>query len=366
MATNNHVIFNNVTTNEGSAYSGSTGIFTCKYSGTYAFSWTIATSSQRYTNADLVLNDVAIGSSFTDARGSSVTADSSTGFVVYNLKVGDKVRVIINGTADALYSTFSGWMLQQNNTSFYAKAMSPLDRPLSSSHGFEFQSVVNNGNVYDSTSGIFTCPETGLYALAFSAETSGKDFMVYFYRGGSKLNEIGVWPDSSSGVLQDTSSTLQLFFLSRGDKIYLYPSESDAIIKPFHSTFSGWHIEAPTSDTPAFVEYISTSTSTTPIRYNREFLDLSHSFSTSYFQAPKDGVYLFFWNMEVLDRHLRSFLQVNDSTVGRTVSDGHTAGYDSGSNLAILRLRKNDFVRVAQDYTADGDQTMISGYFMFS
>lgn len=121
-----------------------------------------------------------------------------------------------------------------------------------------------------------------------------------------------------------------------------------------------------TSDTPAFVEYTSTSTSTTPIRYNREFLDLSHSFSTSYFQAPKDGVYLFFWNMEVLDRHLRSFLQVNDSTVGRTVSDGHTAGYDSGSNLAILRLRKNDFVRVAQDYTADGDQTMISGYFMFS
>lgn len=131
-----------------------------------------------------------------------------------------------------------------DNTSFYAKAMSPLDRPSSSSHGFEFQSVVNNGNVYDSTSGIFTCPEQGLYALAFSVETSGKDFMVYFYRGGSKLNEIGVWPDSSSGVLQDTSSTLQLFFLSRGDKIYLYPSESDAIIKPFHSTFSGWHIEA--------------------------------------------------------------------------------------------------------------------------
>lgn len=112
MATNGHVIFNNVTTNEGSAYSGSTGIFTCKYSGAYAFSWTIATSSQRYTNTDLVVNDVAIGSSFTDSRGSSVSADSSTGFVVNNLKVGDRVRVNINGTADALYSTFSGWRLQ--------------------------------------------------------------------------------------------------------------------------------------------------------------------------------------------------------------------------------------------------------------
>uniref|UniRef100_A0A8W8LPU8 C1q domain-containing protein n=1 Tax=Magallana gigas TaxID=29159 RepID=A0A8W8LPU8_MAGGI len=366
MAQTGHVIFKNVTTNEGSAYSGTTGIFTCKYSGAHAFSWTIATSSQRYTNADLVVNDVAIGSSFTDSRGSSVAADSSTGFVVFNLKVGDKVRVNINGTADALYSTFSGWRLQQNNASFYAKALSSLDKPSSASHGFEFQSVVNNGNVYDSTNGVFTCPETGLYALAFAVETSGLDFMVYFYRGGSKLNEIGVWPDSSNGLLQDTSSTLQIFLLTRGDQIYLYPSESDARIKPFHSTFSGWRIENPTSNTPAFVEYISSSTSTTPIRFNREALDITSSFSISSFQAPKDGVYLFFWNMEVSSRHLRTFLEVNDSIVGRTVSDGHTAGYDSGSNLAILRLRRNDNVRVAQDYTADGDQTMISGYFMFS
>lgn len=128
MAQTGHVIFKNVTTNEGSAYSGTTGIFTCKYSGAYAFSWTIATSSQRYTNADLVLNDVAIGSSFTDSRGSSVAADSSTGFVVYNLKVGDKVRVNINGTADALYSTFSGWRLQQSMFLFY----------------FVFLAVINN------------------------------------------------------------------------------------------------------------------------------------------------------------------------------------------------------------------------------
>lgn len=128
MAQTGHVIFKNVTTNEGSAYSGTTGIFTCKYSGAYAFSWTIATSSQRYTNADLVVNDVAIGSSFTDSRGSSVAADSSTGFVVYNLKVGDKVRVNINGTADALYSTFSGWRLQQSMFLFY----------------FVFLAVINN------------------------------------------------------------------------------------------------------------------------------------------------------------------------------------------------------------------------------
>lgn len=151
MATNNHVIFNNVTTNEGSAYSGSTGIFTCKYSGTYAFSWTIATSSQRYTNADLELNDVAIGSSFTDARGSSVTADSSTGFVVYNLKVGDKVRVNINGTADALYSTFSGWMLQQSMFDFYYVCLAV------NYEQFSFRTKIKSLSTIDTISLITSC-----------------------------------------------------------------------------------------------------------------------------------------------------------------------------------------------------------------
>ena len=52
------------------------------------------------------MNELAIGSSYTDSRGSSVTADTSTGFVVYNLKIGGKVRVTINGTADCTFQHF--------------------------------------------------------------------------------------------------------------------------------------------------------------------------------------------------------------------------------------------------------------------
>ena len=54
-----------------------------------------------------MINDVSVGSSFTDSRG-NITSDSSTGFVVYDLKAGDKVRVKVNGTtaANALFSTF--------------------------------------------------------------------------------------------------------------------------------------------------------------------------------------------------------------------------------------------------------------------
>lgn len=60
-------------------------------------------------NVDFVVNDVVIGLLFIDFRGSSVVVDFSIGFVVYNFKVGDKVRVNINGIVDVLYFMFLGW-----------------------------------------------------------------------------------------------------------------------------------------------------------------------------------------------------------------------------------------------------------------
>ena len=111
--------------------------------------------------------------------------------------------------------------------------------------------------------------------------------------------------------------------------------------------------------------YTSYSTSSKPLRYNIEVLDTSNSFNNTHFLAPKDGVYLFFWNMHAYSRRLESFLQVNDQTVGRTIGDGRTAYYDSSSNLVIVRLYKNDNVKVMHDGLADGYETMISGYFLF-
>ncbi|XP_078340940.1 uncharacterized protein LOC111106401 isoform X3 [Crassostrea virginica] len=360
--TNGYVVFNNCKTNEGSAYDEMTGIFTCKYSGTYAFSWTIATSGHRYTEAELLVNDEVIGSSGTDSRPSRDTADSSTGFVACNLGVGDKVRIRVNGTADGNYSTFSGWRLPDGNSSLYARAMSQLNPPSTTARGYPFQSVINNGNHYDSNTGIYTCPEDGLYAFTFTVEASnGRNFNALLRRSGRSLSSISVWSDVASGDYVDTSSTLQIYSLSQGDKIYVYGS----VIEPLHSTFAVWRIGNTSSDTPAFMGYPSSSTSSNPLIYNREVLDTSNSFNNTHFQAPKNGVYLFFWNMEANNRRLESFLQVNDQTVGRTIGDGRTAGYDSSSNLVIVRLHKNDNVKVMHDGVADGDQTMISGYFLF-
>ena len=111
--------------------------------------------------------------------------------------------------------------------------------------------------------------------------------------------------------------------------------------------------------------YTSYHTSSNPLRYNIEVLDTSNSFNNTHFLAPKDGVYLFFWNIHGISIRLESFLQVNDQTVGRTIGDGRAASFDSGSNLVIVRLHKNDNVKVMCDGRADDDQTMISGYFLF-
>ena len=118
--------------------------------------------------------------------------------------------------------------------------MSLLSKPSTTSRGYPFQSVVNNGNHYDSSTGIYTCPEDGLYAFTFTVEASnGRAFGVYLYRSGSRLSYFSVYPDAASGDYVDTSSTLQIYSLSQGDTISVY---GDGVIEPLHSTFSVWRI----------------------------------------------------------------------------------------------------------------------------
>jgi hypothetical protein len=101
------------------------------------------------------------------------------------------------------------------------------------------------------------------------------------------------------------------------------------------------------------------------VTYTSEQLDTRGSFSSSDFRVPQNGVYVIFWNMEAYEKYLESTLVVNGVEYGHTVSDGRSADYDSGSNVAVLRLRSGDVVRVMQSTSADGDQTIISGYMLF-
>ena len=117
--------------------------------------------------------------------------------------------------------------------------MSQLNRPSTSSRGYPFQSVINNRNHYDSNKGIYTCPEDGLYAFTFTVEASnGRGFSVHLYRSGSQIQS-WVFPIAAGGDYLDTSSTLQIYSLTKGDTIYVYGS---GVVEPLHSTFAVWRI----------------------------------------------------------------------------------------------------------------------------
>ncbi|XP_065936907.1 uncharacterized protein [Magallana gigas] len=347
-----------VITNECAAYDKSSGIFTCQICGTYVFSWTIASSQHHQTTADLLVNDVSVGSTATYPRGSESDnlKGSSTGFVVYNLKVGDKVRVILNGTAIGKFSTFSGWKLQHDTPSFYARASTNLKGSVfrASKVGFKFQNVLtNNGDVYNPDNGVITIPETGVWALTISAEVStGFDCL--------SVGKPHIHPRIWIFLKEDTSSSLIFRNLSYGDRLFWYSSYNETLTAT-RSSISGWLI-GPTNSRPLFMASSDSPTSS-PVDFTWEYIDQTDSLLGSEFQASKSGVYLIFWN--TIDKEMVvTTLMVNDKEAGRAVTSISQHSYmDNGSNFAILRLQKNDVITIKTNTSSD--YVSISGYFLF-
>lgn len=350
--TDDYVIFNHVITNEGAAYKSS-GIFTCQFGGTYVFSWTIASSQNHQTRADLLVNDISLGSTATYSRGSGSDdlKGSSTGFVVYDLQVGDKVRVILNGSALAEFSTFSGWKLQHDTLSFYARASTNLTSPDIRDSGYKFQNVLtNNGGLYNPDNGVITIPDTGIWALTISVETTRSFDSLNV---GRSIYHPRVYVYSE----EDTASFLLIMTLSLGDRLYWHSSYNTTLL-PVHSAISGWLI-GPINARPTFMAAADTSTIPSPVNFTREYLDLANSLSGTDYRASKSGVYLIFLNAYA-KRLLETTLLIN----GRTItSTRHQSSRDHGSNVAILRLQKDDVVTV--ETNAASDYVSISGYFLF-
>ena len=112
------IIFNDVITNEGGAYNGSTGIFTCPAGGVYAFIWTLRTTSGKYCGANLVINGSVQSKIRARAYLGGISEDNvwsmATMSGTFRLTEGDRVWVRsqdYNYFATSPDNAFSGWKL---------------------------------------------------------------------------------------------------------------------------------------------------------------------------------------------------------------------------------------------------------------
>ena len=109
------IVFDNIITNIGAAYSPSNGVFTCKMAGIYVFVWTTTNKNRTWMNTELVLNGQWKGIAFSDS-GDHDDYSVASNTVVLDLDVGDQVWIRAgtwhNGHLGGESRTsFSGFML---------------------------------------------------------------------------------------------------------------------------------------------------------------------------------------------------------------------------------------------------------------
>ena len=112
---NNKKLIHEVTvTNEGSAYSPVSGIFTTPYNGTYFFTWNVVTYHGHYCALYLYKNDKWVAIATGDGRGKSTGSNGGSNAGVWNLIEGDTMW-LKTSTCEYIYpgknTFFSGFKI---------------------------------------------------------------------------------------------------------------------------------------------------------------------------------------------------------------------------------------------------------------
>ena len=111
------IVYDNVITNIGGAYSGTTGTFTCPMDGVYVFTWTLTTQYTKYCKANLYVNGnqqsgIQAYASLQTVSDWASTPSTMTG--TFSLSSGDRVWVQTNSCTHfqgSPYNALSGWKM---------------------------------------------------------------------------------------------------------------------------------------------------------------------------------------------------------------------------------------------------------------
>ena len=245
-------------------------------------------------------------------------------------------------------------------------------------------SVLDVGNVYDSSSSTFTAPYDGYYALNYKIYASSNDGRnsPKFYINGVVNNDGGVTAAGNGGAtVQETTGRL-LVELSEGDEVTVHDigSAGTADICSISSTnwastmceFSG-HLIATTSESNVVVFHATNTASQTNIvsaeliLFQSSSLNIGggYSTSTSTFTAPYDGYY---------DLRYTVYSSTNDDPVcpsfwingvieedaGQSFAGTGGVSYQEASGRLLVLLSKDDYVQVRQNSRESGTTADIS------
>ncbi|CAG2212681.1 unnamed protein product [Mytilus edulis] len=108
--------FERVTTNEGNAFNGGTGIFTCPKSGLYLFMWNVMVDQGHQTQISFVVNGATRRWSYAVATAINAGYQNAANHDIVRLNEGDKVWIAddyASGEIHPHHTTFSGVLLSQ-------------------------------------------------------------------------------------------------------------------------------------------------------------------------------------------------------------------------------------------------------------
>ncbi|XP_076071725.1 complement C1q-like protein 4 [Mytilus galloprovincialis] len=108
--------FERVTMNEGNAFNGGTGIFTCPKSGLYLFMWNVMVDQGHQTQISFVVNGATRRWSYAVATAINAGYQNAANHDIVRLNEGDKVWVAddyASGEIHPHHTTFSGVLLSQ-------------------------------------------------------------------------------------------------------------------------------------------------------------------------------------------------------------------------------------------------------------
>ena len=100
--------------------------------------------------------------------------------------------------------------------------------------------LVNIGNGYSPTTGVFTCPNDGVYVFTWSTMNVGDTCYTFIYRNG--VQYLMSHSQESGGSLFEAASNTEVFHLNKGDSVWIQTATCGAFHGYPYTAFSGWKL----------------------------------------------------------------------------------------------------------------------------